>query len=251
MLEALFIAAAAFAGALTQRAVGFGVPFFLVPVLLVYFQPPLAIIIFLLVATTSNLLVIFAHKDKKEIIWPVVSRLFITALPGLVAGAFVVTRIDKSILQVIVGTLIILSICIQEFAFPKPSSPLQVSRGINLSGFIAGFLNTSVGVSGAALILWFRAHICKPNQVRHNLAALFMLMNIVSFISIYVAKPTTLSARPLVIFAELLPVVLVGNFAGQLIAGRINKKQFERAIFAIVVATGVMSMVFGVVKLTS
>lgn len=249
MLEIFFIAAAVFAGTLTQRAIGFGVPFFLVPILLIYFQPPVALMTFLLIATISNILVIFAHREKKEIIWPVVVRLCIAALPGLVAGAFVVTRVDKSILQIIVGVLIVISICVQEFFFPKPSSPLQVSRGIIPTGFIAGFLNTSVGVSATALILWFRTHACRPNEVRHNLATIFMFMNIVSFTSIYLSKPDDFTARPLILFAELLPVALIGNFTGQWLAKRINKKQFEKFIFIIVVATGAMSVIFGLSKL--
>jgi uncharacterized membrane protein YfcA len=248
MLEALFIAAAAFAGVLSQRTVGFGVPSFLVPILLVYFSPPVTIIIFLLVATTSNLLTIFAHKDKREIIWPVVTRLFIAALPGLVIGAFIVTRIDKTLMQIIVGLVVILSLGIQEFVFPKPVKPLQVSRGITLSGFIAGFLNSSVGVSASALILWFRTHICSPNQVRHNLGVIFTLMNIVSFTAIYLTKPESLSSKPLMVFAWLLPVVLIANFSGHLLAKRINAKQFERIVFVVIVFNGLLSIVLGMAK---
>jgi uncharacterized protein len=245
MLEAFFIAAATFAGVLSQRLVGFGVPSFLVPVLLVYFKPPVAIITFLLVATVSNLLTTFAHKDKREIIWPVVIRLFVSAIPGLIVGAIVVTHIDKSLAQIIVGTMVIAGLCIQEFVFPRPVTPLQISRGITLSGLIAGFLNSSVGVSAAALVLWFRTHVCTPNQLRHNLAVIFMLMNVVSFGSIYLTKPSTLNARPFIIFVELLPVVLVANFMGHLLARSVNPKQFEKFVFVAVVITGLLSIVLG------
>jgi uncharacterized membrane protein YfcA len=245
MLEALFIAAATFAGVLSQRLVGFGVPSFLVPILLVYFQPPVAIIIFLLVATASNLLTTFAHKDKREIIWPVVIRLFVAAIPGLIVGAIVVTHINKSLAQIIVGTLVIAGLCIQEFVFPRPVTPLQISRGITLSGLIAGFLNSSVGVSAAALVLWFRTHVCTPNQLRHNLAVIFMLMNVVSFGSIYLTKPSTFNAKPFIIFIDLLPVVLLANFTGHFIAQRIHAKQFGRVVFVAVVMTGLLSIVLG------
>jgi len=249
MLEALLIAIAVFVGALSQRAVGFGIPLFLVPVLLIYFQPPVAMIIFLLVATASNLLVLFAHKEKKEIIWPIIIRLFIAALPGLIGGAFIVTRIDKSVLQIIVGGLVILSICIQEFVFPKPTSRLGVSRGIAWSGLAAGLLNSTVGVSAPALVLWFRTHICTTNQLRHNLAAIFLLMNVVSFISVCISKPAALSSKPLIIFVISLPVALLGNFAGQFIAQRINKRQFEKIILVVVIATGFMSAALGLINL--
>jgi len=247
MLEALFIGAAAFSGVLSQRTVGFGVPSFLIPILLVYFSPPTALITFLLVATTSNLLVTFAHKDKREILWPVVLRLFIAAIPGLVIGAIIVNHIDKSLAQIIVGVFVIAGLSIQEFVFPKPTMSLQVSRGITLSGFVAGVLNSSVGVSASALVLWFRTHICTPNQLRHNLAMIFMLMNIVSFISIYATKPSSLTARPFVTFIELLPVIVVGNYTGHLLAKRIDAKQFEKIVFVAIVATGALSIILGII----
>jgi uncharacterized protein len=245
VLEVLAIGAATFAGVLSQRVIGFGVPSFLVPVLLIYFKPPIAIVTFLLVATTSNLLVTFAHRDKREIIWPVVFRLFAAALPGLVIGAFVVTHINKAFAQILVGALVIISLSIQEFVFPKPRITLRVSRGINLSGFVAGFLNSSVGVSAMALILWFRTHICTPNQVRHNLAIIFMLMNVMSFLSIYLTRPSSLTIRPFVLFVELLPVALIGNLTGHLIAKHINVRQFEGGVFAAVIATGLLSIILG------
>jgi uncharacterized membrane protein YfcA len=247
--EVLLIATATFIGVLSQRLVGFGVPSFLVPVLLIYFSPPITILIFLLAATTSNFLTIFAHRDKREIVWSVVFRLFIAAVPGLLLGAFVVTHINKSLAQIAVGIFVIVGLSIQEFAFPKPTLPLQISRGINLSGFVAGFLNTSVGVSASALILWFRTHICTPNQVRHNLGVIFVLMNIVSFASIYVTKPQTITAKPFIVYAWLLPVILIGNFIGHLLAKRINPKQFQKTVFVAVVVAGSLSIILGAISL--
>ena len=236
-------------GALSQRAVGFGTPVFIVPALLIYFSPPVALIIFLIVACVSNLLVIFAHKEKREIIWPVVLRLIIPALPSLIIGAIIVTHIDKAALQIIVGALVVIAICIQEFVFPKPTSPLKVSKGINLSGLLAGLLNSLAGIAGPALILWFRTHKCTPNQLRHNLAVIFTFMNIVSFTAIYLAKPEAVTTQPVLIAAALLPIILLGNMAGSLVAGRISRQQFETTMLWVVIATGAVSMAIGTVNL--
>ena len=250
MLEALFIGTAAFAGLLSQRIVGFGVPSFLVPVLLIYFSPPVAILIFLLVGTSSNLMNIFAHRDKREIMWPIIIRLFVAALPGSLLGAFVVTHVaNKSLMQILIGLLVIASLSIQEFVFPKPNIPLRVSKGISMSGFLAGFLNSSFGVSASALILWFRTHICRPNQIRHNLAVIFTLMNLVSFTLIYLNKPEALNAQPFVVFAWLVPVILIGHFLGRLLVKRINAKQFEKVVFVAVITTGLLSIVIGITGL--
>lgn len=249
MVEVLLIVAAAFIGAVSQRTVGLGVAIFLVPIMLIYFSGPAVIMVALLIATVSNLLVIFAHKDKKEIVWPVIIRLFITALPGLIIGAIIVTHINKSLMQIIVGAMVIIGVCIQEFVFPKPTLKLQVSKGINPTGFIVGILNSTVGVTGPVFILWFRTHICTANQIRHNLATIFTFINVVTLVSIYVSKPDVLTAKSLYFAAGLVPVVLAGNFTGQMIVGKINKAQFERILLGVVIATGATSMIFGMSNL--
>lgn len=249
MLGALLIAAAALVGALAQRTVGFGVPLVLVPALLIYFSGPTVVVIALLVATASNLLVIFAHRDKREIVWPVILRLFFFALPGLVVGAFIVTHIDKALMQIVVGAIVIAGVCVQEFVFPKPVSKLQVSQGINLTGFIAGILNSSIGVSGPALIVWFRTHACTTNQLRHNLATIFTFMNVISLTFICLSNPETLYTKPLLVSVALLPLVMAGNFIGRLIAKKINRVQFERIMFSMIVATGIMSIALGIINL--
>ncbi len=249
ILEVLLIVAAAYVGAMSQRTVGLGVALFLVPVMLIYFTGPAVIMTALLIATVSNLLVIFAHNDKREIVWPVIIRLFLTALPGLIIGAIIVTHINKALMQIIVGVMVIIGVCVQEFIFPKPTSKLQVSKGINLTGFTVGILNSTVGVTGPVFILWFRTHVCTANQIRHNLATIFTLINVITLSSIYLAKPDVLTARFLYVAIGLVPVVLAGNLTGQIIAHRINKAQFERILLVAVIVTGITSMAFGVTNL--
>jgi uncharacterized membrane protein YfcA len=249
MMEAAVIGAATLLGAFSQRVVGFGTPLFIVPALLIYFSPPVTLIIFLIMACVSNLLVIFAHKEKREIVWPIVLRLVVPALPSLIVGALIVTHINKAALQIIIGSLVVVAVLIQEFAFPKPTSPLKVSKGISLSGLIAGLFNSLAGLAGPSLILWFRTHKCTPNQLRHNLATIFTFMNIVSFVSIWVSKPEALTSKPLLIAVALLPIIFIGNFTGSSVARRINRHQFEMIMLWVVIATGAMTVALGAINL--
>jgi uncharacterized protein len=246
MIEALVIAAFALIGVITQTVVGFGIAFFLPPVLLAYFSPPVTITIMLGVGTAASMLVLYRERRTNELVWPVILRLFAASVPGLLIGAYIITRIDKAWLQIIIGILIIIGVLIQEYAFPKPTKPLGVSRGMALSGFIGGVMNATAALAAPPLIVWMRTHVTTPNQIRHNLAALFILINGASIIAIHVIKPQSLDSKGLMIFALLLPVIVVGNQIGKVVASRVNLKYYHKIIFVAIVAAGIASIAFGI-----
>jgi len=249
MTEAAVIALLALAGIIFQTVVGFGVSSFITPVLLVYFNPPIAVTVTLLMATVLCLVVLYSERSHLELSWAIVFRLFIAAVPGLLIGSYIVTRIDKAVLQIIVGLLIILGAVVQEYIFPKPTKQLGVSKGINASGFISGILNASAAQAAPPLVLWMRAHKSRPNQLRHNLAAAFILMNVASIITIHFLKHGSLSAKGFEVFLMLLPLIILGNISGRYLGSKINIKQYHAIVFWAVVIAGVVSALLGLFDL--
>lgn len=245
MLETIVIVFATLAGVVTQTVIGFGIAFFLVPALLVYFSPPVTVTVMLLVGSALCLMVLWNERRINELSWPIVRRLFIAAIPGILLGAYIVTHINKAWLQIIIGILIVASVIVQAYVFPKPTKPLKISRGITISGFAAGLLNASAAQAAPPMLLWLRSHITTPNQIRHNLAAAMLLMNILSIITIHFLKPASLGTEGLLIFVYLLPIILVGNILGKLLLRRINTKQFHQIIFIAIIVAGVFSVIVG------
>jgi uncharacterized membrane protein YfcA len=135
MLEVIIIATAALLGLVTQRVLGFGTSSFLVPALIMYVSAPTAVGITLLIGSLMCFVVLYSGRHKWVLSWPVIWRLFIASVPGILLGTYVVTHANKSLLQIILGLIIIISIYIQENAFPKPTRQLRISRGISISGF--------------------------------------------------------------------------------------------------------------------
>lgn len=249
MLELVVIVVFALLGVITQRIVGFGIASFLVPVLLIYFNAPISVTVTLFVATTSCLVLLYNDRKSSQLHWPIISRLFIAAIPGLLLGSYIVTRIDRAVLQIIIGILIIVSTIVQEYAFPKPTTPLRVSRGINISGFMAGLLNACAAQAPAPLVLWMRSHIATPNQIRHNLAATFIFMNITSITVIHLLKPSSLDSKGIMIFGLLVPVIVVGNFFGKILANKINPAQYRKIVLVTIIVAGTVSIALGVANL--
>lgn len=119
----------------------------------------------------------------------VVARILVAAIPGLILGAYIVTRIDKAILQIILGILVIIAVLIQEYALPKPTRPLGVTKGISASGFLAGLFNATAANGAPPMAMWLRTHTSTPNQIRQNIAAMFIVVNLCSLTAIYTLRP--------------------------------------------------------------
>ncbi len=249
MLEIILIASFALLGIVVQRIVGFGLSSFLLPVLLAYLNSPVSVTVALFMGTSICVILLLTDRKSSALSWPIISRLFIASVPGLLLGSYIVTHIDKAVLEIIVGLLIIAGVLVQEFVFPKATAPLQVSRGIYVSGFLAGILNAAAAQAPPPLVLWMRTHKVTPNQIRHNLAAIFIIMNTCSITVIHFLKPASFDSKGLMIFVFLLPIVVLGNYLGKVATIKINTKQYERILFIAVIIAGVASIFLGLTTL--
>lgn len=189
MLEAGVIALFAMFGVITQRVVGFGIAPFLSPVALIFFIPPVAVVTTIFGGTLSCLIILYQARKHSVVIRAVVARILVAAIPGLILGAYIVTRIDKAILQIILGILVIIAVLIQEYALPKPTRPLGVTKGISASGFLAGLFNATAANGAPPMAMWLRTHTSTPNQIRQNIAAMFIVVNLCSLTAIYTLRP--------------------------------------------------------------
>ena len=82
------------------------------------------------------------------------------AIPGMVAGAWLVTQAEPRLLQLLVGVIVLVGAAVQALAAAgSPTAPGTARRpALEVGGgFAAGVLTTSVTVNGPALVLVFGA----------------------------------------------------------------------------------------------
>ncbi len=250
MYTDLLIACLALVGLITQRILGFGAGFFLVPVLLANFSPPVTITVTLGVGSVASIILLYQDRSKLELSWSIIWWLLITAVPGLLLGVYVVTHINKAWLQIIAGFLIVVTVLIQQYAFPNPTKKLRADAKLTITGFMSGFLNAAAALAQMPILLWMRAHITTPNQVRHTLAVIFIAMNTFSMVVINLLKPHSLSSKALWICAMLLPIIIVGNVIGARAVNRINIKLYNKLVLVAIIASGLSSVALGIRSLT-
>jgi len=246
MVEVSVIALFALIGVITQRVVGFGIAPFLSPVALIFFIPPVAVVTTIFVGTLSCIIILFQARHHSVLIPKVIMRIVLAAIPGSLIGSYIVTRIDKGFLQIIVGGVVIAAILIQEYVLPKPSRPLGVTKGISLSGFLAGLLNATAANGAPPMAMWLRTHTSTPDQIRQNIAAMFIVVNLCSLTAIHYMRPQTFNHQVAVNFALLIPVLIIGNAIGTVIMKRVNVKLYEKLVVVAVILTGLVSISIGV-----
>jgi uncharacterized membrane protein YfcA len=230
----LLAALAALVGAAVQSATGFGFALVLSPALFAVMDPTEAVTALLVLGAALNLLVL---REAHEACWRLLPPVLAAALPGLAAGAALLSVLSKEALQVGVGLAVIAAATWQlrhavTRALPAPAA-----------GFLSGTLTTSISISGPPLVLWLEAQRVTPAQFRATLAALFLALNVAgAAILLATSSAATLDAGRL---AALLALVVLGYGLGAVAFRRLDPERFSKLVLALVVCTGIASVAAG------
>jgi len=199
---AIFVAV--FAGALVQGAIGFGLNLIAAPVIAVY-QPevlPAAAIILALPMTLGSALRERSGIDHAAVLWTTLGR-----LPGVAAGAWIVSRLSAETLALLIGASVILAV-----AMSVASLSVEINRRSQAAvGFLGGLLGTASSIGGPPMALLYQG---EPGPVvRATLGATFLVGSALSLAALGAAgEVIPLHWR---FGAAMVPAVLLGLFASR------------------------------------
>jgi uncharacterized membrane protein YfcA len=235
---------AALVGAVVQSATGFGFALVLSPALFAVMEPSEAVTALLVLGAALNLLVL---RESHHPRWSLLPQLLLAALPGLAAGALLLSVLSKNVLQVGVGMAVIAAAAWQlrhrAAAHQVPAAAGAHHVPAAAAGFISGALTTSISISGPPLVLWLEAHDLSPAEFRATLSALFLALNIAgAAILLATSSGATLDAAPL---AGLLALVVAGYGLGALAFRRLDQRHFSTIVLGLVICSGLASIAAG------
>lgn len=234
----LLAATAALAGAFVQSASGFGFALLLSPALFAVLEPAEAVTTLLVLGVALNLLVLMegGRVDRRALV-PVLAA----ALPGLALGAWLLSELSKSALQVAVGVAVIAAAGWQ-LAHRRSGRERRVPAAW-LTGLASGVLTTSISVSGPPIVLWLEARGVRPEEFRASLAASFLALNLAGGAVVLAAEGS--GAFDAGVAAPLLGLVVAGYALGAVAFRRLDAERFFGFVLGLVVVTGVASVVAG------
>lgn len=245
MAELSVIAAFMLLGAAANRLIGFGMAAFFAPIALIFFSPPVAVVATIFAGTLICIITLFQTRRLSVVMPRMILYIVLGAIPGLLLGSYVITRIDKAVLQIILGSFVIVAILIQEYALPKPTRRLGVTKGISAAGFFSGLFNAMAANGAPAMVMWLRTHKSSPEQIRQNVAALFIVVNLCSLTAIHYMRPQTFDRQLAGICALLVPIIIIGTMIGKDMIKRVDVKLYERLVVIAVILTGLVSIGLG------
>lgn len=242
----LIAAAAALVGAAVQSASGFGFALVLSPALFATLEPEEAVGALLLLGLALNLLVLFERGRPRHVDWRGLAPMMAAALPGLVAGATLLALLSKQALQIGVGVAVIAA---AGWQLRRRAGRAQIGRRLPPAaglavGLASGVLTTSISVNGPPMVLWLEAQGVRPEEFRATLAASFLALNLAGAGVLLVAEGR--AAYDLGVVPPLLVLVAVGYLLGALAFRRLDSERFFTLALALVLCTGMASVVAGV-----
>lgn len=240
-----WIALVAFFAAALQSATGFGFALVLSPVVFAVLDPGEALTTLVVLSTALSALVLFSEGRDRDLLGRPLVTMLLWSLPGLVAGAAVLTVVDKPVLQVAVGVAVVAAVAAQAAAGDMGAAPGRQSTETAAAGLLCGALSTTTGVSGPPLVLWLARRGLDPHRTRDTLAAAFLSL-------------APLTAAALLAFGELDPAgvgipalalmlvpVAAGRFAGRRVFMNLGEPAFRTVGYGLAVAAGIASVVAG------
>ena len=230
-------ALAALAGATVQSAGGFGFALVLSPALFAVMEPAEAVTMLLLLGVVVSGLVLAEGRDAVR--WRVLPPLLLAALPGLAAGAVLLSALSKEPLQVAVGVAVVAAALWQRHDAHAGRRVPAVA-----AGFVSGTLTTSLSINGPPLVLWLEAHGLRPAELRATLAAAFVVLNVLGG-AVVVGSERGEAALELGEVSVLLVCVVAGYAVGAVAFRRLDERRFAAIVLVLLVCSGLASIAAG------
>jgi uncharacterized membrane protein YfcA len=202
----------------------------------------------LLLAIAINCLVLFGERRRAEVAVRQTAILLTAAIPGMLAGAWVVTEVDQDALQVLVGLIVLAGALVQAFgpgareharAPAGPGHPPLFEVG---GGFAAGVLTTSVTVNGPALVLTYSRLGLRGARLRDSLAAALLGLSLPAALIVAVVAGGEGAWPEGWVLVACVPAVLVGHRFGAAVFRRLDDGSHHRAALGAAAVAGLLSI---------
>ncbi|GAB3624977.1 sulfite exporter TauE/SafE family protein [Mariniluteicoccus endophyticus] len=238
----LVAALAVLVGATLQRVSGTGVGLVVAPTLSVLLGPAHGVLVTNAVATVSGFLIMLTVL--RDVDWGRFRWIIAAAVPGAVAGAWLVHELPAAWLQLIIGGVVLVAL-LTSVALPD----LPEVRGrvpLATAGLVGGLFNTTAGVAAPAMVVYARASRWDQKSFAATLQPTFMSMGALSVALKTAMSPNGLAGLPpWWVLPAVVAVVLTGAWLGGRLSARVRPDQARALALTLAGVGGVVAVVKG------
>lgn len=230
-----------FFATLVHATLGFGTALVAMPILVLILPNSVAtpLVGFVMLVTACFILV----RDRHDMDWRAAGGLVVASLFGTPVGLWLLLFAPPGQLKILVGLLLV---GYAAWQLARPQLPTLRDRHLKplacaIAGFTAGALGVACNINGPPVVLYGALCRWPPDRFRATLQAFFLPA---ALIVVGVQGSAGLWTAPVFdLFFVALPVVLLANLLGRLIASRIPLEAFTRLLYWVLIVLG-MSLIF-------
>jgi len=220
-----------FAG-FTQGLSGFGSILLSLPLLAIFLD--IKIVIPLVALYGLSITIILLIQLWKYLDWQKIFPLFLGALPGIPIGVCFLKKLDKGMVQWILGIMLI-SYSLYSLFFR--SSNKEIKEGwAYLFGFFSGCLGGALSASGPAVIVYTSLQAWSKDKIKVTLQGFFMVSGVAVIFFHALSGLTTITV--LRFFLVSLPLLFLGTYTGSFFYGKIDEEDYKKVMLIILAFLG-------------
>ena len=232
---ALIIFVASFVMGLT----GFGIALVAMAFLPYLMTPADAIVLLTIYALVFSVVVVV--QLRRDLTPRALVDLTLGTLAGTPLGVWVLASLPASALNRLIGAVLVLVVVLEiRRALPERLE----GRGWGLgAGFLAGLVGGAVGTPGPPVIVYAATQGWSPRTMKANIMGFFVLNQGATLLGYWWAG--LLTATVLTLTVTMALPALAGLLAGVALFGRLNPVRFRRAVFALLLVSGLVLLIRG------
>lgn len=232
-MEFVYIGTILFISTFVQGFTGFGFSLVAIPLLSIFLDTKLIIIMNISYSFIINIIVF--KKYYKDARLMKILPLLISAILFTFVGVSYLQVINDFILKAIIGVLLIIVGITNNFGVKFDlKKPEKYYLPI---GALSGLLNGIGGLSGPPVLMFLSNIDLNKSQFKATLSSYFLTMNIVAILTFALKGLYTLDNLKIV--STLLPQVAIGTAVGVFASTKIEEKLFKKVVNAVIPIMGI------------
>ena len=224
----------AFLAAGCQSLTGFGSALVAVPLLSLYLDAKLAVVIATLLSTVISAPLIV--EVRRQVRLTKVVPLAIGSLVGVPLGILILKTVDAGVLKILVAVVVILASALL-FLAPRLKLGQRNTLSSLVTGALSGLLRASTSMAGPPVVLYTLSHEQEIEEFRSTVLGVFLFTGVLTIPGFFVAD--LVSNDALVATAVAVPGMVLGLLIGIVLRARVEPKLFRKLVLAVLVVTSI------------
>lgn len=229
----LLICVILFFAGLTQGISGFGSVLLALPLLALFLDIKTVIPLATLAALSMTVIILIQLRSHLE--WAKFRPLLAGAIPGIPVGVLLLKRLDRSVIELILGSILLVFSLYGLFFKEREKKSLHRSWAY-LSGFFAGCLGGSVAAIGPPIIIYSSFQPWKKDQVKVTMQGFFLAAELIIVVCQALSGLTT----PTVVkfYLAALPALTLGTITGSYLYGFVKEEFYTKILLVMLLLLG-------------